>query len=139
LDDVDDVGEEEGRLGRTVGYVEVKRGGRREWKGPSGPVFHDDEEDEEDEGEGAEHSRGRGLPHPASISTAARSLFLPRPPADKEMVDVPPAIRQLAFDEEKIVGLVRAEEDVFRPTKRVALGQSGKTGGGELLKVWSFG
>lgn len=143
LDDVDDAGEEEGRLGRTVGYVEVKRGGRREWKGPSGPVLHDDDDDEEEKecAEGAEdHSRGRrGLPHPASISTAARSLFLPRPPADKEMMDVPPAIRQLAFDEEKIVGLVRAEEDVFRPTKRVALGQSGKTGGGELLKVWSFG
>jgi hypothetical protein len=144
LDDVDDAGEEEGRLGRTVGYVEVKRGGRREWKGPSGPVLHDDDEEisenDQDE-EGAEdHSRGRrGLPHPASISTAARSLFLPRPPADKEMMDVPPAIRQLAFDEEKIVGLVRMEDDVFRPTKRLALGPSAKTGGGELLKVWSFG
>lgn len=144
LDEVD-TGEEEGRLGRTVGYVEVKRGGRREWKGPSGPVLDNDDEetgnDDEDEEEGVEdHPRRRGLPHPASISTAARSLFLPRPPGtDNGMRDVPPAIRQLAFDEEKIVGLVRVDEDVFRPTKRAALGQSGKTGSGELLKVWSFG
>ena len=117
LDEELDQEEQEGRNGRTVGYVEVKQGGRR-WKGPSGPDIDTAEEIERDE-------MWIGLPHPASISTAARSLFLPRPP---DVIDErPPAIRQLAFDEEKIVGLIRQDEI-----------SDGGRGDGEVMKVWSF-
>jgi hypothetical protein len=74
------------------------------------------DEDNDDEGESDE-----GLPHPQAISGAARSLFLPRLPEGFESRgerdrDV---IRQLAFDEERIVGLVRQ-------------------GQGEIMKVWGF-
>jgi hypothetical protein len=108
-----------GRIGRTVGYVEVKQGGRR-WNGPSGP--------EQGESSSGQEQRPwlNGLPHPASITSAARSLFLPRPP--DVIDDRPPAIRQLAFDEEKIVGLVRASD----------LSATGARGEGEVMKVWSF-
>ncbi len=123
-EDVDD--ESDGRTGRTVGYVEVRQGGRRTiWRGAAGPGPEDDDEDLSGIYE--------GLPHPQSISSAARSLFLPRPPylSSPAMIETqPPAIRQLAFDEEKIVGLVRTER--------------GGRGGGygpqvaEVMKVWSF-
>jgi hypothetical protein len=98
--------------GRTVAYVEVRPGGRRpKWRGAAGP-----NEEEEDEVE-----REEGLPHPQAISGAARSLFLPRLPEGFEVRDEQKRdiIRQLAFDEEKIVGLVRE-------------------GQGEVLKVWGF-
>jgi len=95
-----------------VAYVEVRPGGRRpKWRGAAGPHQEEDDNDEREE----------GLPHPQSISGPARSLFLPRLPegferkAEKEW-DI---IRQLAFDEEKIVGLVRE-------------------GQGEVMKVWGF-
>jgi hypothetical protein len=97
--------------GRTVAYVEVRPGGRRpKWRGAAGP------DEEEDGGEKEE-----GLPHPQSISGAARSLFLPRLPEGFEvrLEQRRDVIRQLAFDEEKIVGLVRE-------------------GQGEVLKVWGF-
>ena len=63
----------------------------------------------------------RGLPHPQSISGPARSLFLPRLPEGFERKDHKErdVIRQLAFDEETIVGLVRE-------------------GQGEVMKVWGF-
>ena len=115
----------DGRRGRTVGYVEVKRGGRRKWQGASGPppppLFDSSGPSTKS------HGPERLLPHPASISSAARSLFLPRPPDEiRPKDDRPPPIRQLAFDEEKIVGLVRADVS------------SDARGGGELMKVWSF-
>ncbi|WVQ75104.1 hypothetical protein IAR50_004713 [Cryptococcus sp. DSM 104548] len=97
-----------GRVGRTVGYVEVKKGGRRSiWKGPSGPR---DEENQEE------------LPHPQAISSAARSLFLPQPPLSKSQVDSEDRIeiKDLAFDEEKIVGVIRGA-------------------GEDAIKVWNFG
>lgn len=119
--------EADGRIGRTVGYVEVRQGGRRTiWRGAAGP--NPDEDDEDDIPNGAYD----GLPHPQSISSAARSLFLPRPPNPSRPAlidDRPPAIRQLAFDEEKIVGLVRTERDVR--------GRGGPQAG-EVMKVWSF-
>ncbi|EIW71674.1 hypothetical protein M231_07324 [Tremella mesenterica] len=103
-----DAEEDEARVGRTIGYVEVRRGGRKTWKGASGPSLTSTlAEDQE------------GLPHPASISAAARSLFLPRPPME-DNEERRPAIRRLAFDEQKIVGLVRMGE------------------GNEMMKVWSF-
>lgn len=108
----EDVDLEDSLRGRTVAYVEVRPGGRRpKWRGAAGP--HQDEDDSEE--------REEGLPHPQSISGPARSLFLPRLPegferkAEKER----DTIRQLAFDEEKIVGLVRE-------------------GQGEVMKVWGF-
>lgn len=100
--------------GRTVAYVEVKPGGRRpKWRGAAGPDSHDEIEEEE---------TPRSLPHPQSISSAARSLFLPRLPEGferRESGKDRDVIRQLAFDEEKIVGLVRE-------------------GQGEVMKVWGF-
>jgi hypothetical protein len=111
----EDVDLEDPLRGRTVAYVEVKPGGRRpKWRGAAGP--RDDEE-----GDGDYEALDTGLPHPQSISGAARSLFLPRLPEGfeirgEEQRDV---IRQLAFDEEKIVGLVREAK-------------------GEVLKVWGF-
>jgi len=131
LDDEDEAEEYvygEARTGRTIGYVEVRQGGRR-WKGPSGPApdmsdvsFNNDPHDDD-----------WVLPHPASISSAARSLFLPRPP--DLVYDRPPAIRQLAFDEEKIVGLVRTAEIDERSS---GSGESLPTGAVECLKVWNF-
>ena len=114
------------RKGRTVGHVEVKRGGRRQWLGPSGPiplpppfpVSHHSPRIRK------QSKWNPDLPHPASISAAARSLFLPRPPA--HVRDVRPAsIGQLQIDEEKIVGLVRVDQGVGRGVE-------------EVLKVWSF-
>ena len=117
--------EVEGRTGRTVGYVEVRQGGRRTvWRGAAGPG-------PEDDGEDVFSGTFEGLPHPQSISSAARSLFLPRPPdlsRPAPIDDRPPAIRQLAFDEEKIVGLIRTEQS--------ERGRS--TGAGEVMKVWNF-
>ena len=107
--------------GRTVAYVEVKPGGRRpKWRGAAGPgpgPGRDAQEDDPDETD----IEAKGLPHPQSISTAARSLFLPRLPEGFERREDKQreVIRQLAFDEEKIVGLVRE-------------------GGGEIMKVWGF-
>lgn len=131
LDDEDEAEEHvsgEARTGRTIGYVEVRQGGRR-WKGPSGPEpdmsdvsFNNDPHDDD-----------WVLPHPASISSAARSLFLPRPP--DLVYDRPPAIRQLAFDEEKIVGLVRTAGIDERSS---GSGDSSPTGAVECLKVWNF-
>ncbi|ORY34893.1 hypothetical protein BCR39DRAFT_515436 [Naematelia encephala] len=131
----EDEEEEDGRMGRTVGYVEVKPGGRREiWRGAAGPLppenYNDNDNDNDIE--------GIALPHPASISNAARSLFLPRPPrlgpptpTEDRQQD---GIRQLAFDEEKIVGLIRTEkrEGIIRA------GGSDKTPVDEIMKVWSF-
>jgi len=140
-------GRGDGRVGRTVGYVEVKQGGRRRWKGASGPepepglqVADEEGEDSRRVGNAGVRRRSgwQGLPHPASISTAARSLFLPRPP--DSMDDRPPAIRQLAFDEEKIVGLVTSRKDRVAPTA-VAVGgsqPSEKATQVETLKVWNF-
>ncbi|WVQ96134.1 hypothetical protein IAU59_003236 [Kwoniella sp. CBS 9459] len=136
-----DVGE--GRMGRTVGYVEVKPGGRRStWRGAAGPLpsadgasDNSDLESESDDDQIALVPRiprsvprdKSALPHPQSISSAARSLFLPRPPTDYVnsssgagygdalgLEDETPAIRHLVFDEEKIVGLVRTGEDVMK-------------------------
>ena len=144
--DEDEAVEEDGKVGRTVGYVEVRPGGRRQqrqfWKGPSGPD-HDNDDDGSNEGEGKDSGPWLGLPHPASISSAARSLFLPRPP-DVRIDDRPPVIRQLAFDEEKIVGLVRVNPggDV---SGKGEIGKSAAGDGrrgvgmaGEIMKVWSF-
>lgn len=94
--------------------MEVRPGGRRpKWRGAAGPEPDAEGEDEDEKEE--------GLPHPQSISGAARSLFLPRLPEGFEVKDEKrrDVIRQLAFDEEKIVGLVRE-------------------GQGEVLKVWGF-
>lgn len=116
--------ESEGKIGRTVGYVEVRPGGRR-WKCASGPQEPlDDREEDVFVARGQRGKGWEGLPHPASISHAARSLFLPRPPDVVD--DRPPAIRQLAFDEERIVGLVRVPDG----------GNGGA--GGEVMKVWGF-
>jgi hypothetical protein len=124
--ELDEEVEEGDKLGRTVGYVEVKPGGRREiWRGPTGPVEDEDEGEDEDDEDRDERKR---LPHPASISSAARSLFLPRPPEERirrEGLDRPPVVRGLVFDEEKIVGFVREGE-----------GQGVEKG--EVMKVWRF-
>ena len=95
--------------GRTVGYVEVRPGGRRALRSrppvPQGPEL-------------------TGISHPAAISAAARAMFLPRPPeitssrvgpADDDDV----AIQQLTFDEERIVGLVKSRS-------------------GDIMRVWNF-
>lgn len=104
-DEPDDAG---ARVGRTVGYVQVRPGGRR--LKPDLPVEVPDEDD-------------WGLPNPRSLAYAARALFLATPPAS-----MPPAqstrpgqnaVTQLAFDEEKIVGLIR-------------------TDGMDTMRVWSF-
>ncbi|KAI9633021.1 uncharacterized protein MKK02DRAFT_19624 [Dioszegia hungarica] len=128
-----DLDEEEGGVGRTVGYVEVRTGDERVWRGAAGPRAQPRPESPAEMGEDSE---GPGedevleLPHPQAISSAARSFFLPRPPVEMETMRTgrsKPAIRQLAFDEEKIVGLVRGGEG------------SGWQGEGEVMKVWSFG
>ena len=115
-DDLDSAGDVHEKTGRTIGYVEVRPGGRRQtWRGASGPEPISGSRGET-EGQGV-------LPHPASISSAARSLFLARPPMPslQPLSEVRPAIRQLAFDEEKIVGLVAGQRE-----------------GQEVMKVWSF-
>lgn len=102
--------------GRTVAYVEVRPGGRRsKWRGAAGPHMDEDHHDDDAPVVSAE------LPHPQSISGAARSLFLPRLPQGFERPEAKErdVIRQLAFDEEKIVGLVREA-------------------GAEVMKVWGF-
>lgn len=115
----DDNGEERRKAGRTVGYVEVREGGRRStWKGASGPYYSQSNKVDKEEGAGHE-----GLPHPQSISSAARTLFLPQPPRTQNQVeerDGRKEIRCLAFDEEKIVGVVRGAKE-------------------EAIKVWNFG
>ncbi|WVF68594.1 hypothetical protein IAT40_003363 [Kwoniella sp. CBS 6097] len=168
----------EGRIGRTVGYVEVKAGGRRStWRGAAGPQHYivDGKSDDESEidsdvesvderedvsavGYPSKHRSGhRGkpsLPHPASISSAARSLFLPRPPAGylgsgsisgsaSGSEDVRPAIRHLVFDEEKIVGLVRG--GLLNGSNRESVGNAIDVGarvglgrGEDVMKVWNF-
>ena len=124
----------DGTMRRTVAHVEVKPGGRR----PRPPrsqldgAFSDDEATEGADNDLASQDEWwRRLPHPASISTAARSLFLPQPPGSGPgSTDRPPAIRQLTFDEEKIVGLVRVPKE----------GDGGGLEGDveEVMKVWSF-
>ncbi|GFZ50070.1 hypothetical protein JCM24511_07823 [Saitozyma sp. JCM 24511] len=130
--------EGDGRVGRTVGYVEVKSGGRRAiWRGAAGPDLSAESKaeafttevggkDEDELSGGQRKALGVALPHPQSISSAARSLFLPRPPIERDEQVEPqrPSIRHLAFDEEKIVGLVSDP--------------SSGGGGGEVMKVWSF-
>lgn len=115
----DDGGGERNKMGKTVGYVEVREGGRRStWKGASGPYYSQSDEVDKAEGAGRE-----GLPHPQSISSAARTLFLPQPPRTQSQVeekDGRKEIRCLAFDEEKIVGVVRGTKE-------------------EAIKVWNFG
>ncbi|WWD20152.1 hypothetical protein CI109_104628 [Kwoniella shandongensis] len=138
-------GESEGRVGRTVGYVEVKSGGRRPgkdvWRGAAGPgpgpevslddkdTDNDDDEETNNEDDYKRQAIGGTLPHPQAISSAARSLFLPRPPLP--ISDTPRRsgdnegwreIKHLAFDEEKIVGLIGGD----------------KEGAEEVMKVWSF-
>lgn len=119
---LDDEEEDEARVGRAAQFVEIKAGGRREPSPPMVPTKIDDDS-----------PALLTLPHPTAISSAARSMFLASPPAS-----FPPAspssrtettttkgdsgtaaIRQLAFDEEKIVGLVDGP-------------------GGDILRVWSF-
>lgn len=112
----EDIDNEDPPRGRTVAYVEVRPGGRRpRWRGAAGPTNDDDDDQDQLDSEGA------GLPHPQSISSAARSLFLPRLPEGFERGEARERdiIRQLAFDEEKIVGLVRE-------------------GASEVMKVWGF-
>ncbi|OWZ66709.1 hypothetical protein AYX15_02031 [Cryptococcus neoformans] len=115
----DDGGGDRNKTGKTVGYVEVREGGRRStWKGASGPYYSQSDEVDKEEGAGRE-----GLPHPQSISSAARTLFLPQPPRTQNQVeerDGRKEIRCLAFDEEKIVGVVRGTKE-------------------EAIKVWNFG
>ncbi|WRT69543.1 uncharacterized protein IL334_006530 [Kwoniella shivajii] len=119
-----------GKVGRTIGYVEVKPGGRRsgsQWRGPTGPrneLASNNEGDSDDKEEQASGLQLQ-LPHPQAISSAARSLFLPRPPVQVDYQDDKPSIRYLTFDEEKIVGLVRNRSD--------ANGEEDET-----MKVWSF-
>lgn len=116
LDDSLETEDGEARVGRVAEYVEVKPGARRRPPSPS-PSDHDMSAD---------------LPHPSAISSAARSMFLATPPAalkpstpctEVGAVDVhgqaTTAIRELAFDEEKIVGLVDGP-------------------GGDVMRVWSF-
>jgi hypothetical protein len=74
------------------------------------------------------------LPHPAAITAAARALFLPLPPAqvrDLEEHEVKEVLHHVAFDEEKIVGMVR----VAQPG---TVGAQDGGMGGEGMKVWSF-
>lgn len=112
-------GEEEGaKVGRTIGFVEVQPGGRRRVDAPAPhPASPESDSDSEPD--------SPSLPHPAAISTAARQLFLATPPASLRPAssvapsDLRPAIRQLAFDEQKIVALV---DDA----------------GVEVMRVWSF-
>ena len=122
-------GTDEGRRGRTIGFVEVKKGGRRQqWTGPSGPWSDDVAASN---APGGSVDKLAKVPHPASISSAARSLFLPRLPDMVAKRDLrPPPIRQLAFDEEKIVGLIRMEDVTGR---RVKPGSAE-----EIMKVWTF-
>lgn len=98
-----------GRVGMAMGYVEVKAGGRRSRpREPSPPTEADEDQDDL-----------ALLPHPASISGEARRLFLASPPVSMAPASVaaPPkeqtglGVRQVAFDEERIVGL---EGDVMR-------------------------
>lgn len=112
LDDAEPEEEDGARVGRTLGYVEVRPGGRR--KVEPAPQAAEEEDEDEDEWE---------LPNPRSLAYAARALFLATPPAS-----LPPAqhtegginsVTQLAFDEEKIVGLVRSETS-------------------DVMRVWSF-
>ncbi|WWC92961.1 uncharacterized protein L201_007924 [Kwoniella dendrophila CBS 6074] len=125
----------EGRIGRTIGYVEVKQGGRKQsiWRGPTGPQHTEEllESDEETNELNGTNNKIMNLPHPQSISSAARSLFLPRPPMDldNEIVNQnEPPIRYLTFDEEKIVGIVRT-----RDNRDERMGSDE-----EVMKIWSF-
>ncbi|EKC98293.1 hypothetical protein A1Q2_07307 [Trichosporon asahii var. asahii CBS 8904] len=104
LDDAEPEEEDGARVGRTLGYVEVRPGGRR--KVEPAPQAAEEEDEDEDEWE---------LPNPRSLAYAARALFLATPPAS-----LPPAqhtegginsVTQLAFDEEKIVGLLTSVDD----------------------------
>lgn len=133
-----DAGVGEGRVGRTVGYVEVRTGEERVWRGAAGPrasgqTDHSDpvivgsSEQEVDD--------AIKLPHPQAISGAARSFFLPRPPMPSSPASRTPrrneqklAIRHLAFDEEKIVGLIRTAHEPGRSADVR----------GDIMRVWNF-
>jgi hypothetical protein len=103
--DLEEVGGEAGeaQVGTArAGYVEVRAGGRRRT--------------EAEEVTAAQTEEGEVVfPNPRSISAAARALFLPAPPASlpaaPSVVPASGRIQQLAFDEEKIVGM---EGDVMR-------------------------
>lgn len=100
----------EARVGMQAGYVEVKSGGRRRVHTPPTPTPAPKASDDD-----------WHLPHPSSISSAARSLFLAPPPASlppsaTAPTHAPGGIRHLAFDEEKIVAL----------------------GSGDIMRIWSF-
>nr|XP_018260409.1 uncharacterized protein I303_07328 [Kwoniella dejecticola CBS 10117]OBR82567.1 hypothetical protein I303_07328 [Kwoniella dejecticola CBS 10117] len=129
-----------GKMGKMIGYVEVKQGGRRSiWRGATGPQVLEREESLDIEGaEGPSPSSRTMWPHPQSISSAARSLFLPRPAIDMSSVteqrdrERKPPIRYLTFDEEKIVGVVSANTGV---------GEGNGRGHGiqeEVMKIWNF-
>lgn len=107
-----------GRVGMAVGYVEVKPGGRRLRDPSPSPLPEGDSDDD------SMPPLEPPLPHYRSISGVARSLFLASPPAsmapaagrvEARGAGVGPTIRQLAFDEERIVGLE-----------------------GDTMRVWSF-
>ncbi|TXT16040.1 hypothetical protein VHUM_00543 [Vanrija humicola] len=111
------------KVGRTVGFVEVQPGGRRRVEPPAARASPDSDADTDAD---AEDTLPATLPHPAAISTAARQLFLATPPASLRPApsvapsdETRPAIRQLAFDEQKIVTLADA-------------------GGVEVMRVWNF-
>jgi hypothetical protein len=127
--DEGEVGEEgEARVGR-IDAVEVRRGGRRQHKAPAaggGGGWRGGAGEREEPGEPGEVEKVEEDHHPTAISHVARGLFLATPPATlppaetRAPTDDVAAIRQLAFDEEKIVGLVDG------PT-------------GDVMRVWSFG
>ncbi|CAK9780531.1 hypothetical protein CC85DRAFT_308600 [Cutaneotrichosporon oleaginosum] len=120
--EVGEVGE--ARVGR-IDAVEVRRHGRRQQpRAAGGGVMK--ERSGSDVTESRESLDDAQLHHPTAISHVARGLFLATPPATLPPAETPTAtdgasaIRQLAFDEEKIVGLVDGP-------------------GGDIMRVWSFG
>lgn len=118
--------------GEEFKFVEVRQGGRAPRRRSEQGIEDEEEAEKQD-------STFQELPHPRSISTAARQLFLSKPPTlpptDRpnpyDTTDVrqpPPIIKQLAFDEQKIVGLV---------LDSVKTGLEGVERD-EVMRVWSF-
>ena len=122
----------------TAAATSIKRRGRSQRTEVSlepGDAIESESDTDLDSDSDSDSDEAPRLPHPKAISSAARAFFLPLPPlhhGHRERADegTREVVHHVAFDEEKIVGMVRLIQN--------GQGARGQGGGGEGMKVWSF-